>query len=104
MKAIISAWISLNLVWLVPGQVLGDPVVDFFSDELNGRHYQVIIERFNASTYDGIMQIDGDKMQFDARRNGDLISGRLNNAAEQPGFRAKLEGGRRVVLWRGKAE
>jgi hypothetical protein len=43
-------------------------------------------------------------MQFDARRNGDLISGRLNNAAEQPGFRAKLEGGHRVVLWRGKAE
>ena len=59
------------------------------------------------------MLIDGDKMQLDAQRYGDLISGRLSNAAAQFGFRATLEGsalilqvedGRRVVLRRDTAK
>ena len=113
MKIIVSAWLSLTLMWFVPGQVLGDPIAGSFNGELNGQHYQVSIDQFSASTYDGIMLIDGDKMQFDARRSGDLISGRLSNATVQLGFRATLEGsalimqiedGRRVVLWRDTAE
>ena len=75
------------------GTVAGcDPLAGFFSGELNGQQYRVNIDQFSASTYDGIMLIDGDKMQLDARRYGDLIGGRLSNATVQPGFRARLEG------------
>jgi len=94
MKMIVSAWLSLTLMWLFD-------------------HNQVSIDQFSASTYDGILLIDGDKMQLDARRYGDLINGRLSNAAGQLGFRATFEGsalilqiedGRRVVLWRDTAK
>jgi len=61
--------------------------------DLVGRRYRVNIERVNASSYDGILQIDGDPMQLDARRYGERIIGRLRNHSEEIGFRARFEGG-----------
>jgi hypothetical protein len=113
MKMSVSAWICLLLLWLTPAQAQDDPVVGRFSGELDGRHYQLSIDRFNTTTYDGILLVDGDRMQLDARRYGEHISGGLSSAAGQLAFRARLEGiilimqiedGRRIVFRRGKAE
>jgi hypothetical protein len=87
-----------------------DPFVGYFSGELDGIQYQVIIERFSSTTYDGLLQIDDAKMQLDAKRYGERFAGLLRNHAGELRFRAELQGsalilevedGRRIVLWRG---
>ena len=102
-------WSFLALLWLLPSSASDDPFVGFFSGELDGKRYGVTIDRVNATTYDGLLQIDGDKMQLDARRFGERISGMLRSHTVELRFRAELKGSalivqtedeRRVVLWR----
>jgi hypothetical protein len=99
----------LALLWSVPGYALDDPFVGFFSGELDGSQYEVTIDRVNATTYDGLLLIDGDRMQLDARRYGERVGGLLRSHSAEFRFRAQLQGsalileiedGRRVVLWR----
>ena len=61
-----------------------DPFVGYFSGELDGSQYQATIERFDSTTYDGLLQIDGEKMQLDARGFGGL----LRNHSVELRFRA----------------
>jgi hypothetical protein len=105
-----AVFICVALMWLLPGWVAADPYVGYFVGDLEGRHYRVNIERVNANTYDGILQIDDERMQLDARRYGELLSGRLASQARQLGFHGRLEGdilildtedGCRIVLRRG---
>jgi len=100
----------LALIWPVTGVAQDDPFVGYFSGELDGMHYQAKIDRFDSTTYDGLLKIDGEKMQLDARRFGERISGLLRNHSSELRFRAVLQGsvlilevedGRRIVLWRG---
>jgi len=77
----------------MPGQAMDDPYVGYFIADLGDRHYRLNIERVNASTYDGILQIDGEPMQLDARRYGERMHGLLRNHREKIGFRARIEGG-----------
>ena len=102
--------LCLALIWLVSAIAQDDPLVGFFSGEFDGKRYQMTIDRFSATTYDGILQIDDDKFQLDARRYGERVDGILPNETDELRFRARLEGsaliletedGRRVVLWRG---
>jgi hypothetical protein len=81
-----------------------------FSVELDGSQYQVTIDRFDSTTYDGLLQIDGKKMQLDARRYGERLNGLLRKHSVELRFHAELQGsalileiedGRRIVLWRG---
>ncbi len=81
------------LMWLAPGSATADPYVGYFSAEIDGRHYRVNIERVNSTTYDGILQIDNEHMQLDARRYGELMTGRLANETRQLGFDARIQGG-----------
>lgn len=99
----------LALSWLLPGQVMADPYVGHFVGELDGHHYRVTIDRVNSTTYDGILWIDDERMQLDARRYGERMSGRLADQSQQLGFRARIEGsililetedGRRLILRR----
>ena len=101
------------LLCLGPLHASEDPFVGYFSGDLQGRHYRITIERVNASTYDGILLIDAEPMQLDARRYGELMSGLLRSHSEQFGFRARIEGGilivntedgRRLLLQRGSPE
>jgi hypothetical protein len=71
--------------------------------------YQATIERFDSTTYDGLLQIDGEKLQLDARRYGERVEGLLRSYSAELRFRAQLQGsalileiedGRRIVLWR----
>ena len=39
----------LALLWLVPGYSSDDPFVGFFSGELDGKQYEVTIDRFNST-------------------------------------------------------
>ncbi len=90
-----------------------DPFVGYFSGDLEDRHYRITIDRVNASTYDGILLIDSEPLQLDARRYGEIMSGLLRSHSEQFGFRARIEGGililntedgRRLILQRGTPE
>ena len=110
MKKAKAVGFILVLVWLATGIAQSDPFVGHFSGELDGMHYQVTIERFNSTSYDGLLQIDGKKMQLDAKRYGERFSGMLRSQTDELRFRAELQGsalileiedGRRVVLWRG---
>jgi hypothetical protein len=110
MKKAQSVGFILTLVWLVTGIAQDDPFVGHFSGELDGIQYQTTIERFSSTTYDGLLQIDDDKMQLDASRYGERVAGLLRNQAGELRFRAELQGsvlileiedGRRVVLWCG---
>jgi hypothetical protein len=71
--------------------------------------YQATIERFDSTTYDGLLQIDGEKLQLDAKRYGERVGGLLRSYSAEFRFRAQLQGsalileiedGRRIVLWR----
>ena len=95
---------------LLPGTALADPYVGSFVGELDGKQYQLSIDWVSASTYDGILQVDGMPMQFDARRYGERMGGRIADESQQFRFRARIEGsllileiedGRRLVLRRG---
>ena len=112
-KKIRSAGFILALVWLTAGIAQDASFVGYFSGELDGRQYQVTIDRFNSTTYDGLLQIDDEKMQLDASRYGERFVGLLRNHSGELRFRAELQGsalileiedGRRVVLWRGNPQ
>ena len=99
----------LTLVWLLTGTAQDDPFVGFFSGELDDSRYEVTIDRVNATTYDGLLLIDGDRMQLDARRYGERVGGLLRSYSAELRFRAQLQGSalifefedaRRIVLWR----
>ena len=101
------------LVWLTAGIAQDASFVGYFSGELDGMHYQVTIERFNSTSYDGLLQIDGEKMQLDAKRYGERVRGMLRNQTGELRFRAQLQGsalivetedGRRIILWRSKPQ
>jgi hypothetical protein len=113
MKKTQSLGFILTLVWLVTGIAQDDPLVGYFSGEIDGIQYQATIERFDSTTYDGLLQIDAEKWQLDARRYGERVAGLLRNQAGELHFRAELQGsvlileiedGRRVVLWRTKPQ
>ena len=100
----------LALPWLLPTHALDDPFVGYFSGELDDSRYEVTIDRVNASTYDGLLLIDGERMQLDARRYGERVGDLLRSYTGELRFHAQLQGsvlileiedGRRVVLWRG---
>ena len=102
-------WSFLALFWLVPGFALDDPFVGFFSAELDGRRYQLAIDRVSSTTYDGLLQIHAVRLQLDARRFGERVVGILRSHSVELRFGAQLEGsalvlqtedGRRVVLLR----
>ena len=110
MKKAQSLGFILTLIWLLTGIAQDDPFVGFFSGELDGSRYEVTIDRVNATTYDGLLLIEGEKMQLDARRYGERVGGLLRSYTAELRFRARLQGsvlileiedGRRVVLWRG---
>jgi hypothetical protein len=109
MNKTVAAMIYTAMLWLFSGQALADPYLGYFAGELDGRQYQVNIDPVNATTYDGILQIDGEPMQLDARRYGENLRGLLRSHTEQLGFRARVQGsilivdtedGRRIVLRR----
>ena len=109
MKKVQARWLLLALLWLVSGYALDDPFVGFFGGELDGSRYEVTIDRVSATTYDGLLLIDGDRMQLDARRYGDRVGGLLRSYSAELRFRAQLQGSalifefedaRRIVLWR----
>ena len=84
-----------------------DPYVGQFGGEFDGRKYSASIDQFSAGAYDGILLVDAEPMQIDARRHGEYLSGLLRNNSEQYRFRARLQGsiliieiddGRRLVL------
>jgi hypothetical protein len=94
-------------------RAMADPYLGYFTGDIDGRHYRITIDRVNANTYDGILLIDDERMQLDARRNGEHMGGRLANEVEQIGFRARIEGGtliletedgRRIILRRSTSE
>ena len=60
MKKTQSLGFILALVWLLTGIAQDDPFVGYFSGELDGSRYEVTIDRVNATTYDGLLLIDGD--------------------------------------------
>jgi len=93
MRKSVVALLCTTMLWLMPSQAMEDPYVGYFVSDLEGRHYRVNIERVNASNYDGILQIDGEPMQLDARRYGERMNGLLRNHGEEFGFRARFEGG-----------
>ena len=102
-------WLFLIMSWSMPGFALDDPFVGFFSGELDGGQYEVTIDRVNATTYDGLLLIDGERMQLDARRYGERVGGLLRSHSAEFRFRAQLQGSaliieiedaRRIVLWR----
>jgi hypothetical protein len=71
--------------------------------------YQLAIDRVSSTTYDGLLQIDADRLQLDARRFGELVVGILRSHRVELRFGTQLEGnalilqtedGRRVVLLR----
>lgn len=105
----VSALLWVLLVWSLPLFAIDDPYVGHFGGELNGQQYRVVIDKISASTYDGLLRIDGEKMQLDARRYGELLVGRLASETAQYGFRARVQGAafimeiddaRRIVFWR----
>lgn len=109
MNKTVSVLLCSALLWLLPGRVIADSYVGYFVGDLDGRHYRINIDRVNATTYDGILRIDDEPLQLDARRYGELMSGRLANQSQQLGFRARIEGdililetedGRRIILRR----
>ena len=109
----LSVVVILVAGWFLPGLAAADLFVGYFTGDLDGRHYRVTIDSVAANTYDGILQVDDERMQLDARRYGELLGGRLADESRQMGFRARLEGGililetedgRRVVLRRGNPE
>ena len=113
MKKAQAVWFFLALVWLATGIAQDDPFVGYFSGELDGMHYQVTIERFNSTSYDGLMRIDGEKMQLDARRYGEQVRGMLRSHTGELRFRAQLQGsaliveiedGRRIILGRSNSQ
>ena len=55
------------------------------------------IDRVNSTTYDGLLQIDADKMQLDARRFGEWIGGMLRSHTVELRFRAELKGSALIV-------
>ena len=110
MKKAQAVGFILVLVWLATGIAQSDPLVGYFSGEVDGIQYQATIERFSSTTYDGLLQIDSDTMQLDAKRYGERFGGLLRNNSVELRFRAELRGsalileiedGRRVILWRG---
>ena len=109
MKKAQSVGFILILIWLVTGIAQDDLFVGYFSGEFDGMQYQATIQRFSSTTYDGLLQIDGEKMQLDARRYGERFVGLLRNHSGELRFRAELQGsalilevedGRRVILRR----
>ena len=105
--------LAAALSWLPPAYAVSDPYVGYFFGDLDGRLYRVNIDRVNATTYDGILRVDDERMQLDARRYGELMGGTLADESRQLRFRARVEGGililetgdgRRIVLRRGSTE
>ena len=105
--------LAATLSWSPPAGAVSDPYLGFFVGDLDGRHYRVDIDRVDATTYDGILWIDDERMQLDARRYGELMGGRLADESRQLRFRARVEGGililetedgRRIVLRRANPE
>ena len=103
------ASLTILLASLLPGAAIADPYVGSFAGELDGKRYALSIDWVSASTYDGILQVDGSPMQFDARRYGERMGGRVADETQQFRFRARIEGsllvieiedGRRLVLRR----
>lgn len=97
------------LLWLPFARAASDPFVGYFVGDLGDRYYRMTIDRVSAATYDGILRIDDERLQVDARRYGELLGGRLANESRQLRFRARLEGsilvleiedGGRIVLRR----
>jgi hypothetical protein len=112
MSRAVAMILGALILWLAPLQATDDPYVGYFVGDLDGRRYRVTIERVNSSTYDGILLVDDERMQLDARRYGELLNGLLRSPSEQFGFRARIEGGilivdtedgRRIILRRGTA-
>ena len=93
MSKTVVVLLCTTLLWLMPGQALDDPYVGYFVADLDGLHYRVAIERVNSSIYDGILQVDDERMQLDARRYGEHMNGLLRSHSEQIRFRARVEGG-----------
>lgn len=94
-------------------QLRADPYVGYFTGQLQGRDYRVTIEQINSTTYDGILTVDDERMQLDARRFGESTSGLLRSHTEQFRFQGRLEGsvlildiedGRRLILGRSNPE
>ena len=111
MKSLLRMPLCVALLAL-SGWAMADPWVGHFSGQLDGRDYRVTIDAFSAGAYDGLMQVDGEPMQLDARRYGEYLTGLLQSETEKTGFRARLQGsilivetqdGRRIVMQRGKA-
>ncbi len=105
----VSALLWVLLVWSLPLFAIDDPYIGHFGGELNGQQYRVDIDKVSATSYDGLLQIDDEKMQLDARRYGEFLIGRLASETAQFGFRARVQGGalimeiddaRRIVFWR----
>lgn len=113
MKKSISVLIYGLFIWSLALSATDDPYVGHFSGELNGQQYRVSIDKVSATTYDGLLLIDGEKMQLEGGRYGEFMVGRLANETVQFGFRAQLQGSalimqtedaRRIVLWRSPAQ
>ena len=105
-----------TLLWalsLLPLAVVADPFVGQFSGEVDGRAYRITIDAFSAGAYDGLLLVDGEPMQLDARRYGEYLTGLLQSETEKTGFRARLQGSilvvetqdrRRIVMHRQAAQ
>ena len=90
-----------------------DPYLGYFSAEIEGVMYSVNIERFDATSYDGIFKIGDERFQFEGRRFGEQLGVRLANETRQLQFRGNVQGaalilhaedGQRFVLYRGSPE
>jgi hypothetical protein len=112
MRITVLLLIYSMLLWCSPGQAQEDPFAGSFSAEIDGSQYRLSIDCVDASTYDGLLWIDAEKMQLDGRRYGEQMVGRLANESHQSGFRAHIEGSAplleieisgRVILWRDAA-
>ena len=112
MKKLSHYLLPLLLSFIAPA-FAADPFVGQFSGALDGREYRITIDQFSAGAYDGLLQVDGEPMQLDARRYGEYITGLLQSEREKFGFRARLQGsilivetedGRRIVMQRQRAE
>ena len=86
-----------KLVYLVVfGSILSPAIADLFVGnfiaEVDGKTYRLTIEPPISKRYDGILMIDDDAMQVDARRFGDRFAGRIVGKSNSFGFRAEMLG------------
>ena len=88
-RSVVALLCSL-LLSLSPMSLRADPYIGYFVGEHEGRDYRVNIDPVSSATYDGILTIDGERMQLDARRYGENLTGLLRNHSEQFGFRGRV--------------